>query len=145
MQVIHMEAISTCESDLKIRIKESLHDDEHFIQIRNSLQQEPPEHKCDGYQMTEDGLLIYKDRLYIPNLVELKKLIMDEIHKKPYSRHPGYQKMITTTRKQYYWPGMKKDIVEYIARCIECQQVKVEHKHPTGLLQPLPIPSGNGK
>jgi hypothetical protein len=35
---------------------------------------------------------------------------------------------------------MKQDIVEYIAKCLECQQVKVEHKHPAGLLQPLQIP-----
>jgi hypothetical protein len=35
---------------------------------------------------------------------------------------------------------MKKDFVEYIARCMECQKVKYEHRHPTGLLQPLPIP-----
>jgi hypothetical protein len=48
--------------------------------------------------------------------------------------------MITVVRKQYFWPGMKKEIVDYIARCLECQQVKEEHKHPTGLLQPLSIP-----
>jgi hypothetical protein len=35
---------------------------------------------------------------------------------------------------------MKKDIAEYIAKCLECQQVKVEHRHPVGLLQPLQIP-----
>jgi hypothetical protein len=35
--------------------------------------------------------------------------------------------------------GMKKDIAKYIARCLECQQVKVEHQHPTGLLQPFPL------
>jgi hypothetical protein len=35
---------------------------------------------------------------------------------------------------------MKKDVVDYIARCMECQRVKVEHRHPTGFLQPLPIP-----
>eukprot|EP00253_Pinus_taeda_P032883 PITA_32883 len=48
--------------------------------------------------------------------------------------------MITALRKEYYWPGMKKDVVEYLARCLECQQIKVEHQHPAGLLQPLPIP-----
>ena len=35
---------------------------------------------------------------------------------------------------------MKTGMAEYIARCFECQQVKNEHQHPTGLLQPLPIP-----
>ena len=36
---------------------------------------------------------------------------------------------------------MKTEVAEYIARCFECQQVKTKHQHPTGLLQPLPIPS----
>ena len=43
-------------------------------------------------------------------------------------------------KKSYYWPGMKKQVVEYLARCLECQQIKAEHQHPAGLLQPLPIP-----
>jgi hypothetical protein len=34
---------------------------------------------------------------------------------------------------------MKADIVNYVARCLECQQVKVEHRHPAGLLQPHAI------
>jgi hypothetical protein len=34
----------------------------------------------------------------------------------------------------------EKDTTDYLAKCLECQQVKVEHQHPTGLLQPLPIP-----
>jgi hypothetical protein len=83
---------------------------------------------------------MYNNMMYIPNSTELKNLIMDEFHKRPYVGHPGYQKMITTTRKLYFWPGMKRDIAEYIAKCLECQQVKVEHKHPTGLLQPVQIP-----
>jgi hypothetical protein len=32
--------------------------------------------------------------------------------------------------------------LDFIARCLECQKVKVKHIHPTGLLQPLPIPEG---
>jgi hypothetical protein len=35
---------------------------------------------------------------------------------------------------------LKKYIVEYLAKCKECQQVKAEHHHPAGLLQRLPIP-----
>eukprot|EP00253_Pinus_taeda_P001534 PITA_01534 len=65
---------------------------------------------------------------------------MDEFHVSHYAGHPGYQKMMIAIRKDYFWPGMKKNIAEYLARFLECQQIKVEHQHPTGLLQPLPIP-----
>jgi hypothetical protein len=48
--------------------------------------------------------------------------------------------MIVATMKQSYWPRLKKYIAGYFSKCIECQQVKEEHWHPVGLLQPLPIP-----
>jgi hypothetical protein len=35
---------------------------------------------------------------------------------------------------------MKENIVSYVARCMKCQQVKVEHRHPAGLLHPHAIP-----
>ena len=43
-------------------------------------------------------------------------------------------------RKEYFWPNMKTELEEHIARFFECQQVKIEHQHPARLLQPLPIP-----
>ena len=58
----------------------------------------------------------------------------------PYSGHPRYHKTIATVMKQYFWSVMKKEIVEYISKCMKCKQVKVEHQHPVGLLQPLPVP-----
>jgi hypothetical protein len=65
---------------------------------------------------------------------------MDEFHRRPYVGHLGYQKMVTTIRQLYYLPRMKHDIAKYIAKCLECQQVEVEHIHPMGLLQPLQTP-----
>ena len=62
------------------------------------------------------------------------------MHNVPYARYPGYQKTLTTVRKEYFWPGMKKNVANYIAKRMECQRVKVKHRHPAGLLQTLPIP-----
>eukprot|EP00253_Pinus_taeda_P012699 PITA_12699 len=92
------------------------------------------------YEVSSDGMLLYKKRLFVPNDNSLKKVIMDEFHTSHYAGHPGYQKMLTALRKEYYWPGMKKHVVEYLTRCLECQQIKAEHQHLAGLLQPLPIP-----
>jgi hypothetical protein len=61
------------------------------------------------------------------------------MHNVPYAEHPGYRKTIATVRSQFFWPGMEKDVADYIARCMECQRVKAEHRHPTGLLHQFPI------
>jgi hypothetical protein len=83
---------------------------------------------------------MHKNIIYVPSSRELRNLVLKEMHDVPYVGHLGYQKMITTVRSQLFWPGIKTDVVDYIARCMECQKVKAEHRHPTGLLQPLPIP-----
>ncbi|XP_070004375.1 uncharacterized protein [Nicotiana sylvestris] len=43
-------------------------------------------------------------------------------------------------RHHYWWRRMKKDIVEYVAWCLNYQQVKYEHRRSGGLLQRLEIP-----
>ena len=110
-----------------------------YEQIKDKFQQQSLEKRYEGYKLEEDGLLTYKGRIYIPNVVELRRVVMDEIHQAPYFGHPRYQKTIVTAKKQYFWPGMKKDMAEYNSRCMKCQQVKVEHQHPAGLLHPLPV------
>ena len=35
---------------------------------------------------------------------------------------------------------MKKDVVDCVARCLTCQQIKAEHQRLRSLLQPLKIP-----
>ncbi|PKA48705.1 hypothetical protein AXF42_Ash018522 [Apostasia shenzhenica] len=39
-----------------------------------------------------------------------------------------------------WWPGLKKEVIEAVSKCISCQQVKGEHQRPPDLLQPLSIP-----
>ena len=48
--------------------------------------------------------------------------------------------MYMDMRRVYFWAGMKKDVAEYVARCLVCQQVKEEQKKPGGLLHPLEVP-----
>ena len=40
---------------------------------------------------------------------------------------------------------MKGETIEYLSKCIECQQVKVEHQNPSKLLKSLPVPEWKGE
>ena len=85
------------------------------------------------------GGLFYKRRLCVPNDVDLKKKILYESHDTVFTMHPGSNKMYQDMKQYYWWRGMKKDISEYVAKCLTCQQVKAEHQVPSGLLNPLLI------
>jgi hypothetical protein len=110
------------------------------MEIVTKLQQGKMQQKVEDYKLGNDEILLYRNIIYVPNSHELRSMILKEMHNVPYVGHPGYQKTIAVVKSQYYWPGMKREIVEYIAKCLECQKVKAEHRHPVGLLQPFPIP-----
>ncbi|XP_019264385.1 PREDICTED: uncharacterized protein LOC109242013 [Nicotiana attenuata] len=42
-------------------------------------------------------------------------------------------------REIYWWDGMKKDIAEFVAKCPNCHQVKIEHQKLGGLLQAIEL------
>jgi hypothetical protein len=119
---------------------EAANTDLQYRDLVAKLQQGKMPQKVENYKLETDGTLLYKNKIYVPNVQDLKLMILNEMHNVPYAGHPGYQKTVAAVKSHYFWPGMKKEIVEYIARCMECQKVKAEHRHPTGLLQPLPIP-----
>jgi len=49
---------------------------------------------------------------------------------KPYSGHLVYEKMMTIVKKFYYWTNLRRYIANFMSRCLDCQQVKVECRHP---------------
>eukprot|EP00253_Pinus_taeda_P009241 PITA_09241 len=130
---------SKWENSLQEMMKTAASQDVEYQRLKQQVPLSSKE-SLQEYEISKDGMLLYRKRLVVPNDNNLKNLILNEFHTSHYAGHPGYQKMLTALRKEYYWPGMKKHVAEYIARCLECQQIKTEHQHPAGLLQPLPIP-----
>ena len=115
--------------------------DPWFLDVKSVIESGSTlEGRYEGYSISTDYLLMFRDRIYIPVVGELQNLVMSEAHKAPYSAHPGVKKMNADLKQQYYWPGMKRDIADFVARCLECQRVKAEHQHPAGLLQSHSVP-----
>ncbi|XP_059301788.1 uncharacterized protein LOC132053691 [Lycium ferocissimum] len=65
---------------------------------------------------------------------------MEEAPNLRYSIHPGAMKMYRDLKQRYWWCSMKRDIVKFVSRCLNCQQVKYEHQKLGGISQRMPIP-----
>ncbi|KAA3487651.1 DNA/RNA polymerases superfamily protein [Gossypium australe] len=52
--------------------------------------------------------------------------------------------MIESSGNLYFgkriWSGLKRDVTEFVSKCLTCQKVKVEHQFPSSLLQLIQIP-----
>nr|GEV13780.1 putative reverse transcriptase domain-containing protein [Tanacetum cinerariifolium] len=64
------------------------------------------------FERQDDGGIYFFDRIWIPSVGGVRKLIMDEAHTSRYSVHPGADKMYYDLRDLYWWPGIKRDIAE---------------------------------
>jgi hypothetical protein len=47
------------------------------------------EDEKSDFRLSKNGLLMYKNRLYLLEVEENKLLILNELHKNPYSRYLG--------------------------------------------------------
>nr|GEW35776.1 putative reverse transcriptase domain-containing protein [Tanacetum cinerariifolium] len=92
------------------------------------------------FEKRDDGRVYFFDRIWIPSVGGIWKLIMNEAHTSRYSVHLGADKMYYDLRDLYWWPGMNRDIAEYVSKCLTCSKIKAEHQKPSGLLQQPEIP-----
>ena len=104
-----------------------------------SMRRKVEEGEQSDFAIRNDGALVIGSRLCVPATEELKGQILGEAHSFAYVMHPGSTNMYRTLKEYYWWSGMKIEVVEYVSKCLVCQQVKVERQKPSGLLQPLPI------
>ena len=124
------------QPDLVGRIKALQKNDLNLVQL---MEEDKKGGKLD-FILSDDEILRFRTRLCVPNDGDLKRELLEKAHHSRLAIHLGGTKMYKDLRQDYWWLGMKRDIAQFVAQCLVCQQVKTEHQRPTGTLQPLSIP-----
>ena len=88
----------------------------------------------DGLWWTKEGQLI------VPNNKGLRRSLISEMHDTPLYGHGGIAKTTKHVKKDFWWPTIVSDVIEYVKKCPSCQVNKSSSQKPGGLLKPLPIP-----
>jgi transposase InsO family protein len=140
-RVAHLMAISTvsyCRPDWAQEVINSYATDVKAQELLVQLAVLSPNSK--GYAL-EEGLIRYKGRLFIGNNSALQTKLISAMHSSAVGGHSGVRATYQRVRKQYYWPGIKQQVEDWVKQCQLCQQAKHENTLPAGLLQPLPVPT----
>ena len=94
----------------------------------------------EGKLKGTDELWKFKGRVSVPISGDLRRRILEEVHKSYFTIHPSVMKKYQDVKKMFWWLKMKRDIVELVSKCLVCQKVKIEYQKPSSMLQPLEIP-----
>ena len=61
-----------------------------YRELVAKLQQSKIPQKVDNYNLGIDGILLHKNKIFVPNVQDLKRMIFHEMCNFPYAGHPGY-------------------------------------------------------
>ncbi|KAA0042391.1 ty3-gypsy retrotransposon protein [Cucumis melo var. makuwa] len=94
----------------------------------------------EDFSIFSDDGLTFEGHLCVSEDSAVKTELLTEAHSSPFTMHPGSTKMYQNLRSVYWWRNMKREVADFVSRCLVCQQVKAPRQRPTGLLQPLIVP-----
>ncbi|KAL0550003.1 hypothetical protein IC582_014499 [Cucumis melo] len=126
----------TVQPTLRQRIIDAQSNDPYLVEKRGLAEAG----QAVGFSISSDGGLLFERRLCEPSDSAVKTELLSEAHSSPFSMHPGSTKMYQDLKRVYWWCNMKREVAEFVSRCLVCQQVKAPGQKPAGLLQPLSIP-----
>ena len=74
----------------------------------------------ESFIVGDNSILRYQHRLCVPEVDDLRNMIIAEAYGSRYSIHPGTTKMYHDPKQIYWLDGLKKDIEEYVAKYPNC-------------------------
>src|SRR5882724_2228413 len=129
--------------ELKEKIRNSEAMDEEVVNALEEIMKSGPRKIHQGLKEwnAEDGLILYRGRIYVPNELELRREVVKSCHDPPIMGHPGRYKTLEIVQRNYWWPGMSTFVKNYVEGCVTCQESK-NITHPTKEpIHPTEIPA----
>jgi hypothetical protein len=101
------------EPTLEAEIREGQLEDAKLMEIRQLIR----DNKTSDFSEDGQGTFWLGKHICFPNLKCIKELILRGAHDSAYCIHPGSTKMSKDLKTRYWWYGMKREVVEYMALC----------------------------
>ena len=92
----------------------------------------------DPHRLKRVNSVWYKEgRRVVTGTIAAKRTIIKSRHDPPVYGHPGISKMMQLVERDYWWPKMKLDIMDYVRGCTKCQCHKVNNRPMRASLSPI--------
>jgi len=83
-----------------------------------------------------DSVIYKKGKVYVPKDDRLRAEIIRLYHNMLVGGHGGQWKIVELVTRNFWWPGVTKEVKRYMEECDACQRNKNCTEQPVGKLMP---------
>jgi len=128
------------EEEIVKRIKEARDKDKKVIKVVEEMKKAGVKMLRDEEWQIEEGLVLKEERVYVPKDEKLRVEIIWLHYDTLIAGYGGQWKMVELVTRNYWWPGVTKEVKRYVEGCNQCQRMKNRAEMPAGKLRPNKIP-----
>jgi Integrase zinc binding domain len=132
--------IEGAEEEILSKIRRSKALDEAVVKAVEELKRSPVRRLRSEEWSEEQGLMLFRGKVYVPKDVQLRRELVRLHHDTPIAGHPGRWKTVELISRNYWWPGITKFIFDYVDGCDTCQRHKNFPQPPASKLMSLETP-----
>lgn len=119
-------------------LRHQLEDHPEYRRRRQEIMEAPTNHPTFSVSM---DLVLTEGHIWLPRGIPIASTLLKEYHTTPVGGgHAGVAKTMARISENFTWSGLREDVKQFVANCIECQVTKYEMQKVAGLLCPLPVP-----
>ena len=84
--------------------------------------------------------MLKEEKVYVLRDEKLRLEIIQLYHNMPIAEHGGQWKMVELVTRSYWWPGVTKEVKQYVEGYDQCQRMKNRAEMPVEKLRSNEIP-----
>jgi len=128
------------EVEVLEKIKKARSKNENVVRIVEEMKKTKVK-ELRGSEWKIEGELVLKERkVYVPKDEELRAEVIQLHHDIPSAEHEGRWKTVELVTRNYWWPGVTRDVGRYVEGCDLCQRIKNRTEELVGKLKLSEIP-----
>ena len=126
--------------DLLKKVRESKAKDDEVIKVVEEIKRVGIRMLRDEEWREENGLMLKEGKVYVPKNEELRTEIIRLHHDTLIGGHGGQWKTVELVTRNFWWPGVTREIKRYVEGYDACQRNKNQTTAPAGKLMPNEAP-----
>jgi len=123
--------------DLLEEVRKSKVKDNEVVKAVEEMKQAGVKMLRDEQWREVDGIMYKEEKVYMPKDKKLKAEIVRLYHNTPIGGHGGQWKTVELVTRNFWWPGVTKEVKRYVERYDACQHNKNCTEQPAGKLMPV--------